>query len=360
LKKINPPHSEMIEPTKFFVNYASWLAELKQRIQSAQQRAALSVNRELVLLYWQIGKEILERQQAQGWGSKVIEQLAKDLTGAFPEMKGFSRRNLLYMRSFAESWPDAEFVQEVLAQLPWYHQVTLLDKLKTREEREWYAAKAIENGWSRNVMWHQISTQLLERTGKAVTNFDGRLPKPDSELAQQTLKDPYLFDFLGISEEAKERDIETAMTQHVTRLLMELGEGFAFVGRQVPLEVDGQDFYIDLLFYNYRLHRFLVVELKAGEFKPEHAGQLNFYITLVDERIKSGEDKSTLGLLLCKKQHRVVAEYALRGMTQPIGVAEYRLKLPADIASCLPTVEQIEAGLADDDGPFAALDDIKD
>lgn len=340
--------------------YNAWLSNLKERIQSAQQRAALSVNRELVLLYWEIGNEILERQQAQGWGAKVIEQLAKDLTAAFPEMKGFSRRNLLYMRSFAEEWPDHEFVQQAVAQLPWGQNLLLLTKLKTREEREWYAAKAIEHGWSRNVMWHHISTQLLERTGKAVTNFDGRLPKPDSELAQQTLKDPYLFDFLGISEEAKERDIETAMTQHVTRLLMELGEGFAFVGRQVPLEVDGQDFYIDLLFYNYRLHRFLVVELKAGEFKPEHAGQLNFYITLVDERIKSGEDKSTLGLLLCKKQHRVVAEYALRGMTQPIGVAEYRLKLPADIASCLPTVEQIEAGLADDDGPFAALDDIKD
>ena len=352
--------SKLADTVNYSERYATWLADLKQRIQSAQQRAALSVNRELVLLYWQIGKEILERQQTQRWGAKVIEQLAKDLTAAFPEMKGFSRRNLLYMRSFAEEWPNHEFVQQAVAQLPWGQNLLLLTKLKTREEREWYAAKAIENGWSRNVMWHHISTQLLERTGKAVTNFDGRLPKPDSELAHQTLKDPYLFDFLGISEEAKERDIETAMTQHVTRLLMELGEGFAFVGRQVPLEVDGQDFYIDLLFYNYRLHRFLVVELKAGEFKPEHAGQLNFYITLVDERIKSGEDKSTLGLLLCKKQHRVVAEYALRGMTQPIGIAEYRLELPADIASCLPTVEQIEAGLADDDGPFAALDDIKD
>ena len=340
--------------------YAPWVASLKQRIQSAQQRAALSVNRELVLLYWQIGKEILERQQAQGWGAKVVDQLAKDLTTAFPEMKGFSRSNLMYMRAFYEAWAEETIVQQLVGQLPWGQNLLLLTKLKTREEREWYAARAIENGWSRNVMWHHISTQLLERTGKAVTNFAGRLPKPDSELAHQTLKDPYLFDFLGVSEEAKERDIETAMTQHVTRLLMELGEGFAFVGRQVPVEVDGQDFYIDLLFYNYRLHRFLVVELKAGEFKPEHAGQLNFYITLVDERIKSDEDKSTLGLLLCKKQHRVVAEYALRGMTQPIGVAEYRLELPAEIASCLPTVEQIEAGLADDEGSFAALEDTKD
>lgn len=341
-------------------HYATWLADLKHRIQATQQRAALSVNRELVLLYWQIGKEILERQQAQGWGAKVVDQLAKDLSAAFPEMKGFSRSNLMYMRAFHEAWPEETIVQQLVGQLPWGQNLLLLTKLKTREEREWYAAKAIEQGWSRNVMWHQISTQLLERSGKAVTNFAGRLPKPDSELAHQTLKDPYLFDFLGVSEEAKERDIETAMTQHVTRLLMELGEGFAFVGRQVPVEVDGQDFYIDLLFYNYRLHRFLVVELKAGEFKPEHAGQLNFYITLVDERIKSDEDKSTLGLLLCKKQHRVVAEYALRGMTQPIGVAEYRLELPAEIASCLPTVEQIEAGLADDEGSFAALEDTKD
>ncbi|AWI80385.1 hypothetical protein CEW87_14065 [Parazoarcus communis] len=329
--------------------YGKWLVALKQRIQSAQQRATLAVNRELVLLYWNIGRDILERQQAQGWGAKVIDQLAKDLTAAFPSMKGFSRRNLLYMRSFAEAWPEPEFVQEVLAQLPWYHQVTLLDKLKTRPEREWYLAKAIEHGWSRNVMWHHISTALHQRTGNAVTNFGQRLPSPDSELAQQTLKDPYLFDFLGVSKEAHERDIEAAMTRHITKLLMELGEGFAFAGRQMNVEVDGQDFYIDLLFYNYRLHRFLVVELKAGDFKPEHAGQLNFYITLVDERIKSAEDKPTLGLLLCKQQHRVVAEYALRGMTQPIGVAEYKLQLPDDIARYLPTVEQIEAELAEDD-----------
>lgn len=344
-----PQFEPVTGPEIFRADYTTWLADLKQRINSAQQRAVLSANRELVLLYWQIGRDILERQQAQGWGAKVIEQLAKDLTAAFPCMKGFSRRNLLYMRSFAEAWPESEFVQEVLAQLPWYHQVTLLDKLKTRAEREWYAAKAIENGWSRNVMLHHISTALHQRAGNAVTNFEQRLPAPDSELARQTLKDPYLFDFLGVSEEAHERDIEAAMTRHITKLLMELGEGFAFAGRQVHVEVDGQDFYIDLLFYNYRLHRFLVVELKAGDFKPEHAGQLNFYITLVDERIKSAEDKPTLGLLLCKQQHRVVAEYALRGMTQPIGVAEYKLQLPDDIARYLPTVAQIEAELAEDD-----------
>ena len=330
-------------------DYSNWLADLKQRIQSAQQRATLAVNRELVLLYWQIGRDIIERQQAQGWGAKVIDRLSKDLSAAFPEMKGFSPRSLKYMRAFAQAWPESEFVQAVLAQLPWYHQLTLLDKLKTREERAWYAAKAIEHGWSRNVMWHHISTHLHQRSGNAVTNFDKRLPSPDSELAQQTLKDPYLFDFLGVSNEALEREIEDAMTRHVTKLLMELGEGFAFAGRQVHVEVAGEDFYIDLLFYNYRLHRFLVVELKGGAFKPEHAGQLNFYVTLVDEHLKSEDDKPTIGLLLCKQQHRIVAEYALRGMTQPIGIAEYKLELPEDMARYLPSIEQIEAELQGDE-----------
>ena len=331
-------------------DYLQWLSSLKQRIQGAQQRAVLTVNRELVMLYWHIGRDILARQQAQGWGAKVISRLAVDLTAAFPDMKGFSRRNLLYMRSFAQAWPEIEFVQEVLAQLPWYHQVTLLDKLKTRQTREWYLFQAIQHGWSRNVMWHHISTALHLRSGNAVTNFEQRLPSPDSELAQQTLKDPYLFDFLGVSAEAQEREIESAMVRHVTKLLMELGEGFAFAGRQVHVEVDGEDFYIDLLFYNYRLHRFMVVELKGGAFKPEHAGQLNFYVTLVDEKIKSTEDKPTLGLLLCKQNRKVVAEYALRGMTQPIGIAEYKLQLPDDLAQYLPSIAQIEAELQDAEG----------
>ena len=336
------------DPLALPEDYANWLMDLKERILFSQQRAVLSVNRELILLYWQIGHDILIRQQTQGWGSKVIDRLAKDLMGEFPHMKGFSRRNLLYMRRFAEEWPDREFVQQAVAQIPWGQNLLLLTKLKTRQEREWYADKAIEHGWSRNVMWHHISTHLHLRSGNAVTNFKERLSPPDSELAQQTLKDPYLFDFLGVSNEALERDIEDAMTRHVTKLLMELGEGFAFVGRQVHLEVGDEDFYIDLLFYNYRLHRFLVVELKAGAFKPEHAGQLNFYVTLVDEQIKSEEDKPTIGLLLCKQQHRIVAEYALRGMTQPIGIAEYQLELPEDLSRYLPTIEQIEKELQDD------------
>jgi predicted nuclease of restriction endonuclease-like (RecB) superfamily len=328
--------------------YSAWLTDLKYRIQSAQQRAVLSVNRELTLLYWHIGRDILERQQTQGWGAKVIEQLAIDLTAAFPDMKGFSRRNLLYMRSFAEAWSDQAFVQQVVAQLPWGQNLLLLTKLKTREERAWYAARAIEHGWSRNAMWHHISTALHLRSGNAVTNFKQRLPSPDSELAQQTLKDPYLFDFLAVPNEALEREIEDAMTRHVTKMLMELGDGFAFAGRQVHVEVAGEDFYIDLLFYNYRLHRFLVVELKGGVFKPEHAGQLNFYVTLVDEHLKGEDDQPTIGLLLCKQHHRVVAEYALRGMTQPLGVAEYKLELPEDLARYLPSIERIEAELQDE------------
>ena len=330
------------------VDYAAWLLGLKRRIRDAQQRAVLAVNRELVLLYWQIGRDIVERQKAQGWGAKVIVQLAKDLHAAFPEMKGFSRSNLMYMRAFHEAWPDEAIVQQLVGLLPWGQNLLLLTKLKTRAEREWYAAKAIEHGWSRNVMWHHISTQLQQRSGNAVSNFEKRLPSPDSELAQQTLKDPYVFDFLGVSEEALERDIEGAMVRHVTKLLMELGEGFAFAGRQVNVTVDDEDFYIDLLFYNYRLRRFLVVELKGGAFKPEHAGQLNFYVTLVDEHLKGAEDKPTIGLLLCKQQHRIVAEYALRGMTQPIGVAEYKLQMPEDLARYLPSIEQIEAELQDE------------
>ncbi len=339
----------MSDLTGLPADYPHWLTSLKQRIQGAQQCAVLAVNRELVMLYWHIGHDILARQQAQGWGAKVIDRLAADLTAAFPDMKGFSRRNLLYMRSFAQAWPEIEFVQEVLAQLPWYHQITLLDKLKTRPTREWYLARAIEHGWSRNVMWHHISTALHLRAGNAVTNFEQRLPSPDSELAQQTLKDPYLFDFLGVSDDALEREIESAMVRHITKLLMELGEGFAFAGRQVHVEVEGEDFFIDLLFYNYRLHRFLVVEIKGGAFKPEHAGQLNFYVTLVDEKIKSDADNPTLGLLLCKQNRKVVAEYALRGMTQPIGIAEYKLQLPDDLAQYLPSIAQIEAELLGSD-----------
>ncbi|MCX6359716.1 MAG: PDDEXK nuclease domain-containing protein [Armatimonadetes bacterium] len=329
-------------------DYAAWLAEVKARVQAAQQRASLAVNRELVLLYWQIGRDILERQGREGWGAKVIERLAHDLRSAFPDMKGFSPRNLKYMRAFAEAWPDADFVQGVLAQLPWYHQLALLDKLDGNAERRWYAAKALEHNWSRNVLVIQIERRLLERSGRAITNFSERLPAPQSDLARESLKDPYRLDFLGLGEEAEERAIEDAIVHHITRFLIELGAGFAFVGRQVHIEVGGEDFFIDLLFYHLRLRSFVVVELKAGAFKPEHKGQLSFYLSAVDAQMRAEHDGPTIGLLLCKTQNRVVAEYALRDSNKPIGVAEYQLleALPADLQTSLPSIEAIEQALA--------------
>lgn len=329
--------------------YADWLAELKTRIHTAQQRAALAVNRELVLLYWQIGRDILERQAQQGWGAKVIERLAHDLRTAFPDMKGFSPRNLKYMRAFAETWQDSEFVQGVLAQLPWYHQLALLDKLRSEDERRWYAAKAIEHNWSRNILVIQIETRLRERTGTAITNFAAQLPRPHSDLARESLKDPYRLDFLGLGEDAEERNIESAIDRHITQFLIELGTGFAYVGRQVHLEVGGDDFFIDLLFYHLKLRCYVVVELKAGAFKPEHTGQLSFYLSAVDAQMKAEQDNPTIGLLLCKTQNRVVAEYALRDSNKPIGVAEYQLvsALPKELQTSLPSIEQIERELED-------------
>lgn len=330
--------------------YADWLADLKSRIHSAQQHATLAVNRELVLLYWQIGRDILTRQSVQGWGAKVIERLAHDLRVAFPDMKGFSPRNLKYMRAFAQAWPEAEFVQQAAAQLPWFHLCTLLDKLKTREERDWYLAQTVKHNWSRNILGMQIETRLLERSGKAVTNFEFSLPKPQSDLARQSLKDPYRFDFLGLTDKAQEREIENALVKHVTEFLLELGAGFAFVGRQVLLDVGGDEFFIDLLFYHLKLRCYVVIELKAGKFKPEHLGQLGFYLTAVDAQIKHPQDGPTIGLLLCRSQNKVVAEYALRNNAQPLGVAEYQLleSLPAELQTSLPSIEQIERELASD------------
>ncbi|WOD14153.1 PDDEXK nuclease domain-containing protein [Paraburkholderia kirstenboschensis] len=332
-------------------DYAAWLNDLKARVLSARQRAALAVSRELVLLYWQIGRDIAQRQQAQGWGAKVIDRLARDLRLAFPDMRGFSPRNLKYMRAFAQAWPDGEFVQQAAAQLPWFHLCTLLDKLTTREEREWYAAKAVEHGWSRNVLVMQIETRVRERQGNAVTNFPERLPSPQSDLARDSLKDPYIFDFLGLGEDAQERDLEHALTRHITRFLLELGAGFAFVGRQYRLEVGGDEFFVDLLFYHLKLRCYVVVELKATPFRPEYAGQLNFYLSAIDAQLKAPNDQPTIGLLLCKEQNRLVAEYALRGIAKPMGVAEYQLlrEIPQPLATELPSIEEIEAELRDED-----------
>ncbi len=328
-------------------DYADWLAEIKGRVTAARQRAVLAANAEFIRLYWQIGRDILERQAAQGWGSKVIERLARDLREAFPEMKGFSRANLLYMRAFAEVWPEAAIVQQSVGQLPWGHNVLLITRLKDPDLRLRYAERARAEGWSRSTLDLQIRNRLHERQGQAVTNFDARLPAPHSELAHETLKDPYLFDFLGLGDEAHEREIENALVRHVTRFLLELGSGFAFIGRQFRLEVEGDEFFVDLLFYHTRLKCYVVVELKATAFKPEHAGQLNFYLAAVDKQIKTSDDKPTIGLLLCKTKKRTVAEYALSGIDKPIGVAEYQLvrALPEPLVTNLPTVEELESEL---------------
>lgn len=331
--------------------YPEWLAELKARVHSAQQRATFAVNRELLQLYWQLGRDILDRQAQVGWGAGVVDHLSIDLRSEFPGMKGFSRSNLMYMRAFAEAWPDGPIVQPPVGQLPWAHQLVLLTKLKTPEARLAHAEQALARGWSRNVLALHIQNRTLEREGNAVTNFELNLPKPQSDLARETLKDPYHFDFLDVGGEANEREIESALVQHITRFLLELGAGFAFVGRQVLLNVGGDEFFLDLLFYHLKLRCYVVIELKAGDFKPEHTGQLSFYLTAVDAQLKAEEDGPTIGLLLCKSKNRVVAEYALRDSNRPIGVAEYQLveSLPKDLETSLPSIEQIERELGERD-----------
>lgn len=331
--------------------YSDWLTDLKTHIHNAQQRAAIAANCEMIGLYWHIGQDILTRQAEQGWGAKVIDRLAHDLRSAFPDMKGFSPRNLKYMRAFAQAWPELEFVQQLLHKLPWGHHLVLLDKLDTAEQRRWYAAKVIEHNWSRNILDMQIENRLLERTGTAVTNFEHILPKPESDLARQSLKDPYRFDFLGLTEHALERDIEHALVKHVTEFLLELGAGFAFVGRQVLLDVGGDEFFIDLLFYHLKLRCYVVIELKGGKFKPEHLGQLGFYMTAIDRQVKSEHDNATIGLLLCRSKNKVVAEYALGDKSQPMGIAEYKRleSLPTELQTSLPSIEQIERELGNAD-----------
>ncbi len=326
--------------------YEELLRELKQRIQSAQVRAAVAVHRELVLLYWQIGCEILQRQDQEGWGSKVIDRLARDLKSAFPEMKGFSQRNLKYMRAFAEAWPEEIIVQQVVAQIPWGHSVRLLDKVTDPAARLWYVRQTIEHGWSRAVLEHQIETQLYQRQGKAITNFDTTLPQPQSDLARQLIKDPYSFDFLSLGQDAQERDLEKALLDHIRKFLLELGVGFAFVGSQYYLEIGGDDFYIDLLFYHLKLRCFVVIDLKMTEFKPEYSGKMSFYVSAVDDLLRHPDDQPTIGLILCKSRNQAVAEYALRDVNKPIAVSQYKYELPESLQGVLPSIEQLEMELA--------------
>ena len=348
-------------------DYRALIADLKTRIRSAQIKAAVAVNSQLIALYWDIGKLIAEKQRASGWGDAVIEAIAKDLSREFQSMKGFSRANLYRMKRFYAFYyagegegvqqavtqtPGDEFVAQLVRQIPWGHNILIFQGIEDKQKALWYVRKTIENGWSRNVLNHQIESGLYERQAAkpVIDNFTERLPAPQSDLARETLKDPYLFDFLDVGEEAHERELETALVERITRFMLELGKGFAFVGRQYHLEVGGEDFYIDLLFYHLRLHCYVALELKTGPFKPEYTGKLNFYLTALDERVKMAEDNPSIGLILCKNRNTIVAEYALRDVGKPIGIARYALSatLPEALKRSLPTVEEVEAELGKD------------
>ncbi len=317
----------------------------------------------MVILYWQIGRDILLKQQQQGWGAKIINKLSKDLRHAFPEMKGFSRTNLHYMRALAEAYPDEQFVQQLVGQIPWGHNVYILDRLKDPIEREWYIRATIENGWSRGILMHQVDSGLYHRQGKAITNFAQTLPPPDSDLAQQLLKDPYNFDFLTLGQAAHERDVSRGLIEHIREFLLELGKGFAFVGSQYHLEVGGQDFYLDLLFYHLHLRRYVVIDLKISEFQPEYAGKMNFYLTAVDESLRHPDDEPSIGIVLCKSKNRLIVEYALRDVAKPIGVSEYFHvlvdSLPDELKGSLPTIEELEAELAGVERDGEEVEDIQ-
>ena len=331
-------------------DYGELLEDLKVRIRAARVKAALAVNSELVLLYWGIGRDILARQDRQGWGTKVVDRLASDLRETFPEMKGLSPRNLLFMRSLAQTWPEEAIVKQLVSQLPWGHNIRLIQKVKDPIQREWYARACVDQGWSRNVLEMQVESGLYSRQGAAGSNFERTLPQPQSDLAQETLKDPYSFEFLTTADLAHERAIELGLVANIRDFLLELGEGFAFVGNQVKLEVGGEDFYVDLLFYHLKLRAYVVIELKAGAFKPEYVGKLNFYVSAADDLLRHTDDNQTIGLLLCRDKNRVIAEYALRGTTQPMGISGFTLsdEQLAALEKKLPTVEELERELDED------------
>jgi predicted nuclease of restriction endonuclease-like (RecB) superfamily len=330
-------------------DYAAMLADLKQRIHQERLRVVLASNAAMVFLYWDIGRRIMGKQKSEGWGARVIDRLAADLRAAFPEMRGFSPRNLKYMRRFAAEWPERSIVQAPLAQLTWYQNLALLEKLTTAEQRLWYARKTLEHGWSRNVLVLQIESRAIDRQGTAQNNFPTTLPPTDSDMAVQIFKDPYLFDFLGTDAPRRERELEMGLVEHIQKFLLELGQGFAFVGRQVHLEVGNEDFYLDLLFYHLKLRRYIAIELKARKFEPGDGAQLGMYMTAVDRLLAHSDDKPTLGLLLVREKNKVLVEYALGGSTKPISVAEWETQLtrslPQDLQASLPTIEELETEL---------------
>jgi predicted nuclease of restriction endonuclease-like (RecB) superfamily len=326
------------------VDYGDFLDRIKSEIRLARFKVNLAANSALLQIYWQIGCWILNQQNRSEWGAKVIDKLSQDLRKEFPDMQGLSARNLKYMRQFAAIYPDPEFVQATLAQIPWYHHITLLNKVKSHEERLFYVKEAYKNGWSRDVMVAQIDSRYFKRKGKAISNFSSALPSPQSDLVQQITKDPYIFDFLNLTDLCQEKELEDALTDHVMKFLLELGAGFAFVGKQVHIEVGDQDFYIDLLFYHVKLHCYVVVELKKGKFMPEYAGKLNFYLSVVDDKLRSEGDQPSIGLLICQDKNEVIAEYALRDLTKPIGISQYELieAIPKSLKASLPSIKVIK------------------
>jgi predicted nuclease of restriction endonuclease-like (RecB) superfamily len=345
-KVIIPAASSLLDMPQ---SYTELLADIKKQIHHSRLKAVLAANAALVVLYWQIGQSIRTRQSNEGWGAKVIDRLSFDLKEAFPDMQGFSPRNLKYMRAFAEAYPEPEFVQRLVAQIPWKSNLALIEKIKDPDLRLWYAQKTIENGWSHPILVHQIETALHQRIGQTNNNFVVSLPPEQSDMAVQIFKDPYIFDFLGTDITRRELDVEKALTAHVEKFLLELGQGFAFVGRQVLLEVGDSDFRLDLLFYHLKLRCYMVIELKAGKLEPGHVSQLGFYVNVVDDIMRTPDDKPTIGLLLVREKDHLVAEYCLQGYIQPLGIAEWQYELqktlPPELTSSLPSIEEIEAEL---------------
>ncbi|GAB3940745.1 hypothetical protein GCM10029976_058910 [Kribbella albertanoniae] len=331
--------------------YPELLDSISEDVSTGHRRAVTAANQEMLRSYWSIGRKILVRQSEEGWGASVIDRLSTDLKSRFPGATGYSPRNLRYMRTFAAAWPDAEFLQRAVAQLPWRHHVALLGKLDDAELRLWYAAAALERGWSRDMLAMHIDARFHERAGKAITNFAETMPSERSDLAQQATRDPYLFDFLGTTDGWHEREVEQKLVEHVGKFLLELGQGFAFIGQQVRLELGGDEFFCDLLFYHLELRCYVVVELKAVKFNAAFLGQLGLYMAVVDDILAKDGDKPTIGLLLCRNKNEVVAEYALRGYKAPIGVAEWteaiENSLPEEFQSVLPSVATLEAELSE-------------
>jgi predicted nuclease of restriction endonuclease-like (RecB) superfamily len=350
----NKSHTSSVdEPITLNQDYKDWVTSLKQKFKTVQLKAAVAVNQELLQFYWELGEQMVARQHAHRWGDGFLLQLSRDLQAEFPGMKGFSRRNMEVIRQWHRFYSQSIAQQPVaqlagIMQIPWGHNQAIINKCKQQDEALYYVRSVLAHNWSRSVLVHQIESGLYQREGKAITNFALTLPMPESDLAQQTLKDPYILDFLTIGKDFTERELETKLVEHITQFLLELGAGFAYVGKQVPLQVGAKQFYLDLLFYHLRLHCYVVVELKTVEFEPEHAGKLNFYLKAVDQQMRGANDAPTVGLLLCKSKDRLVAEYALSDISKPMGIAEYKLTqmLPETLKSNLPSIEEIEAEFA--------------